>query len=133
MINKVTLIGNLGADPEITNLDSGNSVAKLSIATSLKYNDKNGQKIEKTEWHRVVAWGRLADICSEYMRKGMRVYVEGRLETRKWTDQSGVDRWATEIIASTAICLDRKPANGQSDRQGSNPQRQSRVVEDVPF
>ncbi len=99
MINKVILIGNLGADPELRYTQSGTPVATFSVATTRRWKDKEGQQQEETEWHRIVAWSRLAEICGEYLNKGSRVYIEGRLQTRKWQDQNGNDRYTTEIVA----------------------------------
>jgi len=99
MVNKVILIGNLGADPEVRFTQSGTAVATLRIATTEKWRGQDGQMQENTEWHRVVAWKRLAEICRDYLQKGARVYIEGRLQTNKWQDQNGNDRYTTEIIA----------------------------------
>lgn len=96
-VNKVILIGNLGADPEIRYLPSGEAVANLRIATTDKFKDRNGEMQETTEWHRVSFFGRQAEICGEYLKKGSSVYIEGSIRTRKWQDQSGQDRYSTEI------------------------------------
>ena len=96
-VNKVILIGNLGRDPEVRYLPSGDAVANFSIATTEKWKDKNGEMQEQTEWHRIAFFGRQAEICGEYLRKGSSVYVEGRLQTRKWTDKDGNERTTTEI------------------------------------
>lgn len=101
MLNKVMLIGNLGADPEVRQMPMGGAVANITLATSMRWKDKQtGEKKESTEWHRVVFFNRLAEIVNEYLRKGSQIYVEGRLQTRKWQDQNGQDRYTTEIIAS---------------------------------
>ena len=100
-LNQVQLIGNLGRDPEKRSLNSGDPVCNFSIATSEKWKDKNtGEQREQTEWHRVVVFGRLADVCSQYLRKGSQVFVQGKLTTRKWTDQSGVEKYTTEVVLS---------------------------------
>lgn len=99
-LNKVLLIGRLGRDPEIRSMSSGDKVANLSLATSSTWKDGSGQKQERTEWHRVVMFGKLADICERYLQKGSQIYVEGALRTRKWTDQSGNDRYSTEVVVS---------------------------------
>lgn len=113
-INKVILIGNLGADPEIRYMPNGGAVANITIATSESWTDKQtNEKKEQTEWHRLVIYQRLAEIAGEYLRKGSKVYIEGRLRTRKWTDQQGVERYTTEIIVNELQMLD-----GRSD--GSN-------------
>lgn len=96
-VNKVILIGNLGRDPEIRYLPSGDAVANFSIATTEKWKDKSGEMQEQTEWHRIAFFGRQAEICGEYLRKGSSVYVEGRLQTRKWTDKDGNEKYSTEI------------------------------------
>ena len=98
-INKVILIGYLGKDPEVRYMPNGNAVANISIATSESWKDKNtGQMQEKTEWHRVVLFGKLAEVAGEYLRKGSQVYIEGQLQTRKWQDQNGQDRYSTEVV-----------------------------------
>ena len=98
-VNKVILVGNLGKDPEIRYTSSGSAIANLTLATSETWKDKNtGQQQEKTEWHRIVIFGKLAEVAGEYLKKGSQVYFEGKLQTRKWTDQSGQDRYTTEVI-----------------------------------
>jgi single-strand DNA-binding protein len=101
MLNKVTLIGNLGADPEVRYMPSGGAVTNITLATTMRWKDKqSGERKDSTEWHRVVFFNRLAEIAGEYLKKGSQVYVEGRLQTRKWQGQDGQDRYTTEIIAS---------------------------------
>lgn len=100
MVNKVILIGNLGSDPEMRYTPSGTAVATLSVATNRRWKDREGNQQDETEWHRVIVWAQSAEFCSNYLSKGTKVYVEGRLQTRKWQDQSGVDRYTTEIIAN---------------------------------
>jgi single-strand DNA-binding protein len=98
-INRVTLIGNLGTDPEVRQLPSGDAVANLSLATSERWTDRqSGEQRERTEWHRLALFGRLAEIAGEYLRKGSRIYVEGRLRTRHWTDKDGLERYTTEVV-----------------------------------
>ena len=118
-INKVILVGNLGNDPEHRMLPSGGAVTNISIATSEAWKDKNtGQQQERTEWHRVVFFNRLAEIAAEYLRKGSKVYVEGSLRTRKWQDQqSGQDRYSTEIVASEMQMLDSRGGDGGNGGQ----------------
>jgi single-strand DNA-binding protein len=112
-INKVIIIGNLGKDPEVKYMPNGNAVTNVTIATSESWKDKNtGEQQEKTEWHRVTFFRRLAEIVGEYLKKGSKVYIEGKLQTRKWQDQSGNDRYTTEIIAHEMQMLDSK--GGQS-------------------
>ncbi|MFB3147962.1 MAG: single-stranded DNA-binding protein, partial [Thermodesulfobacteriota bacterium] len=98
-VNKVMLIGNLGRDPEIRYTTSGQAVANFTLATTEKYTNKAGDKQEDTEWHRIVAWGRLAEICGEYLTKGRMVYIEGSIRTRSWEDKEGNTKWTTEIVA----------------------------------
>ena len=100
-INKVILVGNLGQDPEIRYMPNGNAVANISVATSETWKDKQtGESKDKTEWHKVVILGKLAEIAGEYLKKGSQVYIEGQLQTRKWQDQSGIDRYTTEIVVN---------------------------------
>ncbi len=108
-VNKVILIGNLGADPEVRYMPSGGAVANVSVATTDSWKDKQtGQNQEKTEWHRVVMFNRLGEIAGEYLRKGSKVYIEGSIRTNKWQDKQGVDRYTTEIVANTMQMLDSK-------------------------
>jgi single-strand DNA-binding protein len=100
-VNKVMLIGRLGNNPEIRHTNTGSAVANFNIATSESWNDKNGQKQERTEWHKVVVWGKLAELCEKYLSKGRQCFVEGRLQTRSWDDKDGNKRYTTEIVAST--------------------------------
>ena len=118
-VNKVILIGNLGNDPDMRYMPNGEPVANISIATSETWNDKNtGEKREKTEWHRVVAYRRTAEIIGQYTRKGSKLYVEGRLQTRKWTDQSGQQRYTTEIVADNIQMLDSR-SGGETNFGGN--------------
>lgn len=118
MINKVTLIGNLGKDPEVRKLESGASVAKFSVATNENYKDKNGEWQTITEWHNVVAWRALADRAERDLKKGSLVYIEGKLTTRKWQDKEGADRYTTEIVAFVLRSLERRESS--SDSLGGN-------------
>ena len=113
-VNKVILIGNLGRDPEVRYMPSGDAVANISIATTETWKDKNGEKQEKTEWHRVAMFGKTAEIAGEYLKKGSQVYIEGRLETRKWTDKEGQERYTTEIRADRMQMLGSR--SGGSER-----------------
>ena len=121
-INKVILIGNLGADPEVRYLASGDPVANISLATSESWKDKqSGQQQERTEWHRVVIYGKMADIASKYMKKGSKVYIEGSLRTRKWQDKTGQEKYTTEVICSDLQLIDSKPGAGdQQEYSGSS-------------
>jgi single-strand DNA-binding protein len=111
------LIGRLGKDPEFRNTQGGNSVANFTMATDESYTDKNRQKVDATEWHRVVAWGKLADLVANYLHKGSLVYIEGKLQTRKWQDQQGQDRYTTEIVARIIQFLESK-TQAEQHRQG---------------
>ena len=114
-INKVIIVGNLGADPDTKSMPSGNMVANFSVATSESWNDRDtGERQEKTEWHRVVFFGRLAEIADQYLRKGSQVYVEGKLQTRKWEDRDGNERWTTEIVGNQLEMLGERMSSGSS-------------------
>lgn len=141
-VNKVILIGNLGADPEVRYTAANNAVCNVSVATSDQWRDKQtGEQQERTEWHRVVAFQRLAEIMGEYLKKGSKVYIEGRLQTRKWQGQDGQDRYTTEVIANEMQMLDGPQGGGeQRPRQAptNGPQRQAPPVDDdladdIPF
>ncbi|MBT8449611.1 MAG: single-stranded DNA-binding protein [Gammaproteobacteria bacterium] len=139
-INKVIVVGNLGKDPEMKYTASGAAIANITVATSESWNDKQtGEKVEKTEWHRVVAFQRLAEIMGEYLTKGSQVYIEGKLQTRKWQDKDGNDRYTTEIVAKDMQMLggknaQAKPENNQGGfRQPAKPQNPGTYTDDVPF
>ncbi|MGY6589077.1 MAG: single-stranded DNA-binding protein [Wenzhouxiangella sp.] len=145
-INKVILIGNLGADPETRHTAGGSAVTNLSLATTEAWRDRQtGENQEKTEWHRVVMFSKLAEIAGEYLRKGSKVYIEGRLQTRKWQDRDGNDRWTTEIVANDMQMLDGRGGSDSLDgdsgyggaRQqssGGPPSSQGGPMEDdIPF
>ena len=117
-LNKAMIIGRLGQDPDVRYTQSDTAVANMSIATSERFKNKQGEQKEKTQWHRVVAWGRLAEICQEYLAKGSQVYVEGPIETRKWEDKEGNERYTTEIKALTMTMLDSKGDSGGGQQQG---------------
>jgi len=120
-VNKVILVGNLGRDPEIRYLPSGDPVANVTIATSSKYKNKTGELVEETEWHRVTFFGKLAEIVGQYLKKGRSVYVEGRIKTRKYTDKDGVEKYATDIIANEMQMLGGREGMGgpAADDEGS--------------
>lgn len=138
-VNKVILVGNLGEDPDVRYMPNGNPVAKISLATSDSYKDKNtGQMVDKTEWHRVIFFGKLAEVVGEYCRKGSQIYVEGKLQTRKWTDQQSIERYTTEIVVDgftgqMQMLGQRQQSNPstqgnnsyQGNNQGQNKQQQS--------
>jgi len=111
-VNKVILIGNLGADPEVRFTPGGQAVANFRIATSDTWTDKNGQKQERTEWHRIVVWGKLAELCGEYLKKGRQCYVEGRLQTREWTDKENRKNYTTEVVANSVTFLGGRDGAG---------------------
>lgn len=119
-INKVIIIGNLGQDPEIRYMPNGGAVANLSIATSETWRDKQtGEAREKTEWHRVVIFGKLAEVAGEYLKKGSQVYIEGQLQTRKWQDQSGQDRYTTEVVVNIGGSMQMLGGSGSSNQEGN--------------
>jgi single-strand DNA-binding protein len=129
-VNKVILIGNLGRDPETRYMPDGGAITNISIATTEQWKDKNGDKQEKTEWHRVAFFGKLAEIAGEYLKKGSQVYVEGRLQTRKWQDKDGQDKYTTEIVANAMQMLGSRqgmggnaPDMGDRDSGGGSSQR----------
>jgi len=137
-VNKVILIGNLGRDPEIRSTANGTQQATFSIATSESWDDKDsGEKREKTEWHKIVAWRRLAEICGQYLKKGSQVYIEGKLQTRKWSDQDNNERYTTEIVAQNIQILSPSGQQGGGSSQnftGSLPDEPSNIPEDdIPF
>jgi single-strand DNA-binding protein len=127
-INKVILVGNLGADPEVRYLPSGDAVTNIRLATTDRYKDKtSGEMKEATEWHRISFFGKLAEIAGEYLKKGSSVYIEGRIRTRKWTDQSGVEKYSTEIVADQMQMLGNRQGGSAGDNDGydQQPSRQS--------
>lgn len=150
-VNKVILIGNLGRDPETRYMSNGEAVTNITVATTDIWKDRNGEKQEKTEWHRVTFYRKLAEIAGEYLKKGRQVYVEGRLETRKWTDKTGNDRYTTEIIATDMKMLGSRSGSGSfenndtetGDSFSSSPAKQSDstrsgsgfddMEDDIPF
>ena len=111
-VNKVILIGNLGRDPEIRYTQGGQGVANFTLATNERWRDKDGQNQERTEWHRIVVWGKQAENCAQYLQKGRSCYIEGRLQTRKWQGQAGQDRYSTEIVANEMQMLDGRGGGG---------------------
>ncbi len=123
-VNKVILIGNLGRDPETRYMPDGGAVTNVSIATTESWKDKNGEKQEKTEWHRVAFFGKLAEIAGEYLKKGSQVYVEGRLQTRKWQDKDGQDKYTTEIVADRMQMLGSRQGMGGGEREGGGGDRE---------
>ncbi len=136
-INKAILVGNLGRDPEVRYTPSGVAVASFSIATSDEWKDKDtGEKKERTEWHRIVAWRRLGEICGEYLKKGSQVYIEGKIQTRSWEDRDGNQRYTTEIIAQTMQMLGSAGRQGRAESPGERfPVEEPITVpdDDIPF
>lgn len=120
-VNKVILVGNLGRDPETRYAPDGGAITNVSIATTETWKDKNGEKQEKTEWHRVVFFSKLAEIAGEYLKKGSQVYVEGRLQTRKWQDKDGQDKYSTEVVADRMQMLGSRQGMGGGDRADREP------------
>jgi len=120
-VNKVILIGNLGRDPEIRYTTGGQAVANFTIATTEKYTNKSGERQEDTEWHRIVAWGRLAEICGEYLSKGRMVYIEGSIKTRSWEDKEGNTRYTTEIVARNMQMLGGQGGQGGQGGRSEAP------------
>ena len=141
-VNKVILVGNLGADPEMRYLPSGEAVANIRIATTDTWKDKDGNKQEATEWHRVSFFGRQAEVCGQYLKKGSQVYIEGRIRTRKWQDKEGQERYTTEIEANEMQMLGGKPAGDSAQSQQKPQQRNAQgaqgggmadMDDDIPF
>ncbi|MFW0838065.1 MAG: single-stranded DNA-binding protein [Candidatus Komeilibacteria bacterium] len=144
-LNKATLIGRLTRDPEERTTPAGDHVASFSVATNFTWTDKNGQKQDRSEFHNVVAWRRLAEIVGQYLKKGSKVYIEGRLQTRNWEDQNGIKRYRTEIIAENMIMLDSKGSGGgdgnteytpvpEQPADDNKPDDDAEInVEDIPF
>lgn len=133
-INKVILVGNLGADPETRYSTSGSAITQIRIATSESWRDKQtGEQQERTEWHRVKFFGKLAEIAGEYLRKGSQVYIEGSLRTDKYTGQDGIERYSTDIIASEMQMLGGKQDGGQRTQRQAQPEPEAEDFGDVPF
>jgi single-strand DNA-binding protein len=132
-VNKVILIGNLGQDPEVKYMPNGNAVANITVATSESWKDKNtGEQVDKTEWHRVVFFRRLAEIAGEYLKKGSKVYIEGKLQTRKWQDKNGKDNWTTEIIANEMQMLDSRGGGSSDFNQSQGGGQQQSAPQSAP-
>jgi single-strand DNA-binding protein len=146
-VNKAIILGNLGKDPEVRFTPGGQAVANFTIATNESWKDKNGQQQERTEWHRIVVWGKLAELCGEYLKKGRQAYVEGRIQTREWQDKEGKKNYTTEIVANQVQFLGsrdgagggRVQTNGQEfapppgDDMGPPPSGGGGADEDIPF
>ena len=141
-VNKVILIGNLGSDPQVRYTPQGTAVANFSVATTERYTNKNGERESRTEWHRIVAWSKLAEICSQYLKKGKQVYIEGRIQTRQWDDKDGNKRTTTEIVANNMVMLGRAGDAGdvgaqefQADEEATQeaPAASAGNEDDLPF
>jgi single-strand DNA-binding protein len=151
-LNKAMIIGNLTRDPEVRTTPTGQTVASFSVATNLVWTDQSGQKQERAEFHNVVAWRKLGEICGQYLKKGSKVYIEGRMQTRDWMGQDNVKRYRTEIVADNMIMLDRAGNSGQSSQsnsamdqssepvidleepvQGNSPAEEEIKIENIPF
>jgi single-strand DNA-binding protein len=139
-VNKVILVGRLGTDPEVKTISSGNTVARLSLATSENWKDREGQRQERTEWHRIVLWGKQAELAGKYLVKGRQVYIEGRLQTRSWEDQQGQKKYTTEIVANVIQFLgggnQSETGRGSIDDMGSQdfgPEPKFDADEEIPF
>jgi len=127
MVNKVILVGRVGKDPDLKYTPKGEAVANLSVATDEQWKDKSGEKVQRTEWHKIVTFGKQAEICGEYLKKGSLVFIEGKIQTRSWEDKDGVKKYTTEIVSNTMKMLEGKKAEKtQSDNQQA-------PLEDVPF
>ena len=132
MLNKIQIIGRLGQDPETRSTQNNTTVTNLSVATSERYKNKNGEQVENTEWHRVVAWDRLGEVCRDYLEKGSLVYIEGRVQTRDYEDKDGVKRYVTGIIAREMKMLDSKPTS-EPERAKPEPIVDEDGEDDLPF
>ena len=138
MLNKIMLIGHLGQDPELRTTSSGATYARFSVATTEKWRAQDGQMQSQTEWHRVIAWNRLAEICGEYLRKGSKVYIEGKSQTRSWEDEEGVRRYSTQVVAREMKMLDYRRENNESygeedEYDSQQPFSPGVDEEEVPF
>ena len=132
-VNKVILIGRLGRDPEVRYTQGGQAVGNFTLATNESWTDKGGQRQERTEWHRVVAWAKLAEQCRDFLAKGRQVYVEGRMQTRQWDDKDGQKRSTTEVVASQIVFLDRREGGGDDAASGSSDGDPGLTDDDIPF
>ena len=135
-VNKVILVGNLGKDPEVRHLDSGVAVANFSLATTESYTNKQGERVNQTEWHNIVLWRGLADIAEKYLKKGNSIYVEGKIHNRRWKDSEGNTKYATDIIADKMTMLGSKPDNAETPASASTetPEKtEENGNDDLPF
>ena len=136
-VNKVILVGHLGADPEIRYTADGTAVATFRLATTRRWTNKDGERVDQTEWHRIVAWRRLGEICAQYLAKGKQVYIEGRLQTRSWEDKDDNKRWTTEIIAENMQMLgkagDVMDVAEEAPARQEGPKDETPLDDDIPF
>lgn len=140
-VNKVILVGHLGKDPEVRHLENGTSVANFTLATSESYKDKAGNRIDQTEWHNIVVWRGLADVAEKFLKKGSQVYLEGKIRTRSWEDQTGNKKYTTEIVADTFNMLSKRDDSGQQQNLPSNKTPNTTIqnsppvdeADDLPF
>lgn len=140
-VNKVILVGHLGKDPEVRHLENGTSVANFTLATSESYKDKAGNRIDQTEWHNIVVWRGLADVAEKFLKKGSQIYLEGKIRTRSWEDQTGNKKYTTEIVADTFNMLSKRDDSGQQQTLPSNQTPNTTVqnsppvdeADDLPF
>lgn len=138
-VNKVILVGNLGKDPEVRYLEGGTAVANFSLATSESYKDKSGKKIEQTEWHNIVLWRGLAEVAEKYLKKGMQIFVEGKIRTRSWEDKEGNKRYTTEIVGDNMTILSRKEDGGNTMQNNASVSAENTSLssnssaDDLPF
>jgi single-strand DNA-binding protein len=137
-VNKVILVGNLGKDPEVRHLEGDKKVAKFTLATTESYRDRNGQRVENTEWHNVEFWGPVTEVIEKYLKKGSQVYIEGKLRTRSYEDKEGVKKYVTEVIGQNMTLIGGRPSDGQGEGTGSYQEpatassRSNRVNETAP-
>jgi len=132
-VNKVILIGNLGKDPEVRHLEGGAAVAKFPLATTESFKDKAGQRIEQTEWHNIVLWRGLAEVAEKYLKKGMTIYVEGKLRTRSWDDKEGHKHYTTEVVADNFTILNKRESGGTSPGKDDGESILPKTGDDLPF
>lgn len=130
-VNKVILVGNLGKDPEVRHLEGGAAVANFPLATSESYKDKSGQRVEQTEWHNIVVWRGLAEVAEKYLKKGMTIYLEGKLRTRSWDDKEGHKRYTTEIVGDTFTILSKKENHSPGNEDAGSGI--GKTGDDLPF
>jgi single-strand DNA-binding protein len=132
-VNKVILVGNLGKDPEVRHLEGGASVAKFPLATAESFKDKSGQRVEQTEWHNIVLWRGLAEVAEKYLKKGMTIYIEGKLRTRSWDDKDGHKHYTTEVVGDNFTILSKREGSNASSGKEDGENLSSKTGDDLPF